>query len=151
MQNNGAALIAPSCRWRQSLWHQQQWSPRLRPNNDSSCLQLHYPRSSPTSPTCLRALSLQRVQEGETWVTQSCQHNMSHRLVYAFFFLSHNCTCDSHASPFFFFFASSNLHLWLLPAALVSKHPLVSSHRPECPLTGKINFCFNLILYASRM
>lgn len=42
----------------------------------------------------------------------------------------HNFVCMSSVT-------SSNLHLWPLPAVPVSQHPLVSSHRPECPLMGK--------------
>lgn len=47
---------------------------------------------------------------------------------------------------------SSNLHLWPLPAAPVSQRPLVSSHRPECPLMGKtlsIFLDFACLMYAT--
>lgn len=67
------------CRLHRSLWRQRRSSPPLRPSNASSCLPLHYPRSSPTSPTSLPAPSWLRLQEEGTWATQSCQHNTSHR------------------------------------------------------------------------
>lgn len=69
------------CRLHRSLWRQRRSSPPLRPSNASSCLPLHYPRSSPTSPTSLPAPSWLRLQEEGTWATQSCQHNTSHRSV----------------------------------------------------------------------